>query len=51
MIYYKDTGHNDTLAEERCYEIENILQSEFPEVFWAGITCILFNFILFASWV
>lgn len=41
----------DEFNDTACYDAESILQSEFPEVFLAGISCIIFNFIFFAGWV
>ena len=42
---------NVTIDREPCFEARNFLESDFPEIFLAGLGCILLNIIFFLSWV
>ena len=42
---------NVTIDREPCFEARNFLESDYPEIFLAGLGCILLNIIFFLSWV
>ena len=46
-----DIDTQPIVNKTQCYTQDDILQSEFPELFIAGIACILINCIFFTLWV